>query len=126
IGWDTRPDGTPVRPGGILDLSTQWQALATPGGDYKIGTYLITQQGAVALQVDSIPVNGFWPTGAWLPGDLIRHNVAFVLPEDLAPGFYEVWTLMYSTADNSRLSVQDASGTAIRDHIVLFTVEVTR
>ncbi len=126
IGWDARPDGTSVRPGGILNLSTQWQALAAPGGDYKIGTYLITQQGAVALQVDSIPVNGFWPTGAWLPGDIIRHNVAFVLPKDLAPGFYEVWTLMYSTADNSRLSVQDASGTAIRDHIVLFTVEVTR
>lgn len=126
LGWDAAPDGAPLRPGNILNVSTQWQAMTPPGADYKIGTYLINPQGAVALQDDSFPVNGFWPTLSWMPGEWIRHNVAFVLPKDLAPGFYEVWTLIYSPLDGSRLPVQDTSGTAIRDHVVLFNVEVTR
>ncbi len=126
LGWDAEPDGTPLRPGGILNVSTQWHAITAPGADYKIGTYLMAPQGTVALQDDSFPMNGFWPASAWRSGDVIRHNVAFVLPKDLAPGFYEVWTLMYSPADGSRLPVQDTSGTAIRDHVVLFNVEVTR
>jgi hypothetical protein len=44
----------------------------------------------------------------------------------LQPGFYEVWTLMYSAAEGSRLPVQDTSSTTIRDHVVLFNIEVTR
>jgi hypothetical protein len=126
VGWDAVPDGTPLRPGSILNISTQWQAAAAPGADYKIGTYLMNPQGTVAMQDDSVPVNGFWPASAWLPGDVIRHNVAFVLPGDLMPGFYEVWTLMYSPLDGARLPVQDTGGTAIRDHVVLFSVEVIR
>ncbi len=126
VGWDAQPDAAPLRPGSVLDISTQWQALAPPEADYKIGTYLITPQGTVAQQVDIAPVDGFWPTSAWQAETIARHNVAFVIPKDLPPGFYEVWTLMYSPVDGARLSVQDASGTAVRDHIVLFTVEVTR
>ena len=126
VGWDAVPDGTPLRPGSILNISTQWQAAAAPGTDYKIGTYLLNPQGIVAMQDDSFPVNGFWPTNAWLPGDVVRHNVGFVLPRDATPGFYEVWTLMYSPLDGTRLPVQDSGGTAIRDHVVLFSVEVIR
>jgi len=126
MGWDSTPDGASLRPGDILNVSTQWQALAAPQSDYKIGLYLINSQGSLTLQNDSTPLNGFWPTGTWQTDDVVRHNVAFVLPKDLPPGFYEVWTLMYSTADGSRLPVRDSSGTNIRDHIVLFTVEVTR
>ena len=62
----------------------------------------------------------------WNEGETIRHNVAFVLPSDLAPGHYEIWTLMYSPVDGSRLPVSDATGTTIRDHVVLYSVEVTR
>ncbi|MBM4424361.1 MAG: hypothetical protein FJ030_13400 [Chloroflexi bacterium] len=125
IGWDASPEGR-VRPGSVLNISTQWQAVTAPGADYKIGAYLITPDGAVAAQDDSFPVNGFWPTISWGAGEIIRHNIAFALPHDMPPGFYEVWTLMYSAADGARLQVQDSSGTTILDHIALFTIEVTR
>ena len=94
--------------------------------DYIIGTYLMTPQGTIAVQDDSPPVGGFWPTSTWREGDIIRHNVALVLPPDLAPGHYEVWTLMYSPVDGSRLPISDTTGTYIRDHVVLYSVEVTR
>jgi hypothetical protein len=125
-GWDANPDDGPVRPGTVLNISTRWQAINPPGVDYKIGTYLISPEGAVVAQDDSFPVNGFWPTLTWRASDVVRHNVALALPKDLPPGFYEVWTLMYSPADNNRLPVQDSTGTTILDHVVLFTVEVTR
>jgi hypothetical protein len=125
-GWDANPDGGTLRPGTVLNVSTRWQAINPPGVDYKIGTYLISPEGAVVAQDDSFPVNGFWPTITWRAGDVVRHNVALALPNDLPPGFYEVWTLMYSPADSARLPVQDSSGTTILDHVVLFTIEVTR
>jgi len=125
-GWDSDPDDGHIRPGAVLNISTRWQATNPPGVDYKIGTYLISPEGAVVAQDDSFPVNGFWPTITWRAGDVVRHNVALALPTDLQPGFYEVWTLMYSPADNNRLPVQDSTGTTILDHVVLFTVEVTR
>lgn len=125
-GWDVDPDAGRLRPGTVLNISTRWQATAAPGADYKIGTYLISPEGAVVAQDDSIPVNGFWPTSTWGAGEVVRHNVALGLPKDLPPGFYEVWTLMYSPADSARLPVQDSTGTTILDHISLFTIEVTR
>ena len=109
-----------------MNVSTHWRALQDVQQDYTIGTYLMTPQGEIAIQDDSAPVGGFWPTSTWSEGNTIRHNVAFVLPSDLAPGHYEVWTLMYSPADGSRLPVSDATRISIRDHVVLYSVEVTR
>ena len=73
-----------------------------------------------------MPVGGFWPTSTWREGDIVRHNVALVLPPDLAPGHYEVWTLMYSPVDGSRIPISDATGITIRDHEVLYSVEIAR
>ncbi|HLF00339.1 MAG TPA: phospholipid carrier-dependent glycosyltransferase [Anaerolineales bacterium] len=126
IGWDALPDGASLRPGEVLNVSTQWQSLTAPGVDFKIGTYVMSPEGSVIAQDDSLPMNSFWPTSAWQPGDVVRHNIALTLPKDLPPGFYDVWTLMYSPVDGARLPVQDSSDTTIRDHITLFTVEVTR
>lgn len=125
-GYDPQPLPGLVSPGSLLNLSMQWQALRDIQQSYTIGTFLINPSGAIALQNDSRPVGGFWPTSSWRAGDLIRHNVAFVLPDDLPPGHYELWTVMYSPIDGIRLPVSDASATTIRDHVVLYSVEVAR
>ena len=115
-----------VRPGNILNLSIQWEALQDISERYTIGTYLMSPQGTIELQNDSEPVGGFWPTQQWSAGDVIRHNVAFVLPDDLPPGHYAVWAVMYSVVDGARLPVSDETATAIRDHVELYTIEVAR
>ena len=104
----------------------QWQALRDIQESYTIGTFLMSPKGTIALQNDSQPVGGFFPTSGWRIGDLVRHNVAFVLPDDLPPGHYELWTVMYSPGDGNRLPVSDARATTIRDHVVLYSVEVAR
>ncbi len=125
-GFDPNPPAGLVRPGDVLNVSTQWRALTDIKDDYIIGTFLITPQGTLALQDDSVPLGGFWPTRLWNSGDVIRHNVAFELPDDLPPGHYEIWTLLYSRVDGARLPVTNGDGTTIRDHVVLYSVEVTR
>jgi hypothetical protein len=125
-GYDPQPPPGLVRPGSVLNLSIQWQALRDIQHSYTIGTFLMNPKGTIALQNDSRPVGGFWPTSSWREGDLVRHNVAFALPDDLPPGHYELWTVMYSPVDGARLPVSDASDTTIRDHVTLYSVEVAR
>ena len=125
-GYDADPPPGLVRPGNILNLSMQWQALKDISERYTIGTYLMSPQGTIEAQNDSEPMGGFWPTHRWSAGDLIRHNVAFVLPYDLPPGHYAVWTVMYSGVDGSRLPVSDETATTIRDHVELYSIEVAR
>ena len=125
-GYDPQPPPGLVRPGSILNLSMQWYALQDIDNIYIIGTFLMDPKGSIALQNDSSPLGGFWPTSSWRTGDLVRHNVAFVLPDDLPPGHYELWTVMYSPGDGNRLPVSDARATTIRDHVVLYSVEVAR
>ncbi|HCU99552.1 MAG TPA: hypothetical protein DGM69_09430 [Chloroflexi bacterium] len=125
-GYDADPPPGLVRPGNILNLSIQWQALKNVGGRYTVGTYLMSPKGVIEAQNDSEPVGGFWPTNRWKAGDLIRHNVAFVLPNDLPPGHYALWTVMYLTGDGARLPVSDATATTIRDHVELYSIEVAR
>jgi hypothetical protein len=126
IGWDMKPDGVRLRPHNILNISTQWKALNKPNSDYKIAMYLMNPSGAITLQDDSLPLNSFWPSINWNTDDTIRHNIAFTIPKDILPGFYEVWAVMYNANNIQRLPVQDPSRTTIRDYIVLTTVEITR
>ncbi len=126
IGYDANPTPGIVAPGTILNISTVWEPFETIEESYVIATFLVNPQSQIEMQIDALPQNGFWPTSAWTPGDQIRHNVAFALSEEIAPGHYEIWTILYNQATGERLQVANAEGTSIRDHVVLFSVEVTR
>ena len=125
-GYDAKPPAGLVTPGSILNVSTQWQAGESVPAALAIGTYLMNPQGGIAFQDDSVPVGGFWPSTEWQAGAVVRHNVAFVLPNDLPPGHYEVWCIVYSQQDGSRMEVTDAAGTSIRDYALLYSVEIAR
>ena len=125
-GYDAKPPAGLVSPGSILNISTQWQAAENVPAALAIGTYLMNPQGAIAFQDDSVPVGGFWPSADWQAGAVVRHNVAFVLPIDLPPGHYDVWCIVYSQQDGTRLAVTDAAGTSIRDYVLLYGVEIAR
>ena len=125
-GYDAKPPAGLVTPGSILNVSTQWQAGESVPPALAIGTYLMNPQGGIAFQDDSVPVGGFWPSTEWQAGAVVRHNVAFVLPNDLPPGHYEVWCIVYSQQDGSRMEVTDAAGTSIRDYALLYSVEIAR
>ncbi len=79
-GFAHQPD-TPLQPGDILHLTTFWQALQPPEGDYRF-----------ELRMDDVPLGRFhpagpgYPTHLWDPGLPWRGEHAVPLPPDLATG----------------------------------------
>lgn len=110
--------------GDMLGISLLWQAEAAPGVDYTVAVHVIGPEGVPVLQHDRAPVGGFAPTGAWQPGDLIRDNYGFTLPESLPPGRYEIWVLAYTWPSLERLPVTGPQGEDWGDHLVLAAFEL--
>jgi hypothetical protein len=92
--------------------------------DYTVAAFLINSAGQVALQQDSQPVGNFEPTSQWEPGEILRDNHGFALPEDLPPGEYQVWVVVYDLATLERLPVTGPDGSDWSDHAVLTTLQI--
>jgi len=63
-----------------------WQAKRLPSADYTLVVELVDEQGNVWRDWRHVPTNGKAPTGAWANGQLVRDQVALVLPADAPPG----------------------------------------
>ena len=74
-------------PGGGLHLILIWQALRTPGTDYSVFVHLARIETPAApedilAQADlSAPVYGWYPTGRWPAGEVVRDDVIITPPE---------------------------------------------
>lgn len=119
-----RSDVTAFHPGDDLGLSLVWRADAAPAEDYVAAVFLIGPDGELALQQDRVPVASFRPTSTWQPGETLRDNYGFVLPTDLPPGLYEIWTAMYSWPSLERLPATSPAGDDLDDHLVVAAFEL--
>jgi hypothetical protein len=63
-----------------------WQAKRLPSADYTLVVELVDEQGKVWRNWRHVPTNGRAPTGTWANGQLVRDQVALVLPADAPPG----------------------------------------
>lgn len=107
-----------------LGVSLVWRSSAPISLDYTVAVYLIDGSGTIALQQDRPPVGGFAPTSRWIPGELIRDNFGFVIPDSLSDDDYQIWVAIYSLPSLDRLPVTTPDGTLIGDHIVLGTLRI--
>jgi len=102
-GFAHAPD-TPLQPGDILHLTTFWEALESPDGDYQF-----------EFRMDDMPLGRFplvgpgYPTSQWLPALPWRGEHAIPLPPEQATG------------RNHHLSLQllDPTGNPVGDPIEL-------
>ena len=86
----------PIQPGESLWTALTWRADQPPAGDYKLSLRLHDAQGGVVHQTDEY----IWsfdhaPTGRWQPGEASESLSVFTLPQDLAPGDYELRLVVY-------------------------------
>jgi hypothetical protein len=124
VGFDLPGQGIGTA-GETLAVSLLWQALAPIPRDYTVALLLMSPDGRLVAQRDSLPVNGFAPMSTWAPGALIRDNHGVALPADLSPGDYELWLVVYWwQTPAERLPVTDSSGSSLGDHVVLATITV--
>ncbi|MCA9896853.1 MAG: DUF2723 domain-containing protein [Ardenticatenaceae bacterium] len=112
------PDRT-LPPGGLLDITLTWQALAPLAEDYTVFVQVLDANDQIVGQIDSWPVQGTYPTSQWSPGETVldRHQVQ--LAGELPAGAYRVAVGFYLLQTLRRLSVLDGTGTAVDDKLLL-------
>ncbi len=109
-----------VSPGAInaasgdpLSFTFFWQTEVETAEPLTAFVHLLDEAGAIAAQVDR------WPGG--LPSDLWSQNQVIVdayeldLPDDLAPGDYQIAAGLYTASDGLRLPAYDSGGERLAD-----------
>ena len=75
---------------------------------------------------DAPPLQGFYPTTAWQPGEILNDTQRLTLPGDLKPGKYRIVAGLYDAKSGQRLSVLDAAGNQAGNEVGIATVEAVR
>jgi hypothetical protein len=105
-----------VAPGGTLDLTLHWQALASADRAYTVFVHLLDEAGNVKGYGDSEPGSGAYPTTGWLPGEYLADLHTVTIAPDALPGAYRIAVGLYDPATGERLKTPDGA-----DQMVLET-----
>jgi hypothetical protein len=114
----------PIRAGQEMTVTLYWQATAPLDADYTTFVHLRDEGNQTAAQVDAAPLQGFYPTSAWQPGEILNDTQRLTLPGDLRPGNYRIVAGLYDAKTGQRLSVLDAAGKPAGNEVAIATVEV--
>jgi hypothetical protein len=102
LGYDL--DVTDARPGGTVQLTLYWRALAEMASSYSVFTHLLGSDGQIVAQQDNVPVNGTYPTTLWLPGEIVTDVYRISLKDDLSAGEYLIEVGFYDPDSGLRLN----------------------
>ncbi|MBC8264535.1 MAG: hypothetical protein H8E47_10485 [Anaerolineales bacterium] len=84
-------DSLTVEPPGQLRLTLFWQALSKIDTNYHVRLRLTSESGHVWLEEEGRhPVNGYYPTVAWRPGEIVPDFHELAINEALPPGTYRL------------------------------------
>jgi len=95
--------------GQTIPLTLFWQASAAPSQDYTVFVQLLDADRQWLAGADAPPVNNFYPTTLWQPGDVIDDTHLLTIPADLPPGHYPILLGMYNPDTGTRLPRQDGA-----------------
>lgn len=111
-------------PGESPAITLYWSVADSPSDDYTRFIHLLDATGALVAQIDSQPLDGFYPTSFWHPGEIIQDTASLPLPSDLPAGTYSLRAGLYNR-DGQRLPVmQDGNGSG--DMVDLGTIAIQR
>jgi hypothetical protein len=117
-----------AHPGGTIDLTLTWRALAPIEESYTVFVHLIDHGNRVWAQHDYTPLGGAFPTHLWipkwLPGQTVWDPYRLRLPDDIPPGEYLIEVGMYSMTGQQRIPHFDTDGNLIGDRHILGPVRV--
>ena len=117
LGYDVQP--TSLRPGEVLHLTLYWQAQASMQASYTVFTHLLGPDGQLWGQQDNVPVQGTYPTTAWLPGEVVEDAYAIEVMADAPSAQYELEIGMYDPVTGDRLPVLDAQQQPADNRVLL-------
>ena len=125
LGYDLGPEE--LTAGETLSLTLYWQAVTESDVSYTVFTHLLDRESRIRGQKDSVPAAGSLPTTLWVPEEIIVDRYEIAVDADAPPGEYVVEIGMYQAGTSQRLAIQDDTGFALGDHLLLDTrITVTR
>ncbi len=122
-GYDLPGDA--FHPGQTLPLTLYWQGLTPISEDYQVFVHLVDENGAQATGFDKSPLDGWWPTSAWEPGQIFDDAYPLALPKNLPPGRYELRAGLYRLSDLHRLPLSGPPEQVIDNAAVLTNITVS-
>lgn len=109
LGYDL-PAGDTYQVGDSVPISLYWSTTVPLDRDYVVGVYLRTADGSPIAQSDSTPTWSFAPTSRWQVGIPVWDNRALRLPDDIPPGYIQIWIKVYGFDENFSASDLPATG----------------
>lgn len=110
LGYGLRAEN--VRAGDRVELSLFWETYVQPQGDYTVFVHLLEQPGEQPITTaDGPPVSGYYPTRLWREGDVVEDLHTLDIPEDLAPGAYQIGVGLYDPVTGRRVQRNDGGDT---------------
>jgi hypothetical protein len=104
----------PLHPGDVLQANVVWQPLRPLPENLKVFVHLVGPAGNVLAQYDGYPQSGNYPTGQWIPGELVADSYPVIVPPNAPPGPYQIYLGFYNEATLTRLPVpNDTEGRVI-------------
>jgi hypothetical protein len=118
LGFDISAPDMTVRAGATVTLTLTYRSLAPTTADLTRFVHLYAPGAGLIAQHDGPPTGGFNPTWAWLPGEIIRDEVALTVPAGATPGAAQLLLGFYDAAAGAvRLPAFDTSGAPLPDAV---------
>lgn len=102
-----------------VNLTLRWQAAGPALRPYTVFNHLLDSEGNLVAQQDNWPVSGQWPPTCWQAGEAVVDPYILLLPADLAPGRYQLYTGLYDAATGERLHTADGRDAVLLQEIML-------
>ena len=115
-----------VRPGQEISTTLYWQLTAPLTTDYSVFVHFRDDNDQTVAQADAPPLQGFYPTSAWKPGEILDDTQQFVLPNDLKPGHYRIIAGLVDPKSGQRLPVLDAASKEAGNEVFVADVDVVQ
>jgi len=122
LGYDLEP--AMPHPGGTLTVTLHWRAAGQGQTDYNGFVHLLDSERQVQAQQDQQPGAGAFPTGGWLPGEIISDAYRIPLPTNLPSDVYTLEVGMYNPSNLVRLPVVAPPDMAGQDAVILGQVTI--
>jgi len=124
-----RLTGYDVSANGAMYITLYWKldAAQPVPSNYTVFMHVVDQQGIPIMEpMDAPPLDGDWPTSAWLPGQTVADTRLIALPPNLHAGQYDVRVGFYDPASGVRLTAWQADGTPWPDDAVVLAEVVAK
>jgi len=122
VGYEIHPE--PAIPGEPVHVTLYWRALKQASIDYSVFVHLLDNQNQIIAQSDGQPVQGYYPTRRWRPGDLLGDRHTLDIPSDQPPAEYHLAVGMYYWQTLERLQALAQDGARLPDDYVLLSQPV--